>query len=123
LYKETLGNTDSQGRNLVKEHLLGNGILPGLKTDSGLEDDPENPGQKVPKKNTFENLPGLLTAAKEAGAVFTKFRTTIWAKNPSESNIRKNAVVQAQQAKLTQEAGLVPMVEPEVVFDGSDGTV
>ncbi|MBI3012806.1 MAG: fructose-bisphosphate aldolase, partial [Elusimicrobia bacterium] len=121
LYKETLDNTDAGGNNLVQKHLIDQGILPGLKTDSGLVDDPET-GEKVPNPNSLTNLPDLITKAQSAGAVFTKWRTTTRAQNPSEAIMRRNAKMQAWQAKYTQDSGLVPMVEPEVVFDGSDGT-
>lgn len=122
LYKETLGNKDREGRNLVAHHLVGRGILAGLKTDSGLIDDPDSSGEKLPKPASIQNLPALLDLAKSAGLTFTKWRTTIRAKGPTDSNIRQNALIQAQQARMTQDAGLVPMVEPEVVFDGSDGS-
>lgn len=122
LYAETLGNVDSQGRNLVQEHLVARGIRAGLKTDTGMIDDPDYPGEKIPKPDSIEKLGALLDRAKAAGATFTKWRTTIRAKNPSPENIRKSSAVQAAQARMTQDAGLVPMVEPEVVFDGSDGT-
>ncbi|HTL69657.1 MAG TPA: phosphoenolpyruvate carboxykinase (GTP) [Candidatus Eisenbacteria bacterium] len=123
LYKETFDNVDGQGRNLVQHHLLGRGILPGIKTDGGLIDDPASPGEKIPDPKGLADLPGMLATYKAKGAVFTKWRVTVAidpAKNfPTEANIRKNMAVLAKSAKITQEAGLVPIVEPEVLLDGA----
>ncbi|MBI3601302.1 MAG: fructose-bisphosphate aldolase class I [Candidatus Omnitrophica bacterium] len=122
LFEETFDNTDLQGNNLVQHYLLPNEILPGIKTDAGLMDNPDSPGEKIPNPKGLEKLPEMLQKFKAKGARFTKWRTTEVIDPvrglPTEANIRKNAIVQARQAKLTQEAGLVPMVEPEVLLDG-----
>lgn len=122
LYKETFGNVDRQGHNLVLRHLLGRGILPGLKTDEGLIPDPESPEEMIPNPKGLQQLPELLDKYKSQGAVFTKWRTTQTintAKNlPTTANIYKNAAVLAKTAKITQAKGLVPIVEPEVLLDG-----
>lgn len=122
LYSETFDNTDGRGGNLT-EYLLSQGILPGIKTDGGLIDDPESAGEKIPDPKGLAKLPEMLTKFKAKGAVFTKWRTTQAIDKdrglPTKVNIRKNAAVQAQQARMTQEAGLVPIVEPEVLLDGT----
>jgi len=122
LYGETFDNIDKQGRNIVQHYLLGRGILPGIKTDAGLIDDPDSPGEKLSNPKGLQQLPQLLAMYKEKGAAFTKWRITVSIDTskglPTEANIRKNAKVLAESAKQTQKAGLVPIVEPEVLLDG-----
>ncbi len=125
LDRDTLTNTTPDGKLTLVDYLRSQGIIPGLKTDEGLEDDPayaEEKGVKRHKDLELAKLPDLLARAQEAGMGFTKFRTTVRANDPPEENLRANARVQARQAKLAQGAGLVPIVEPEVIFDGSDGS-
>jgi len=121
LYKETFDNVDLEGRNIVQEHLLARGILPGIKTDGGLKDDPASPGEQIPDPAGLANLPSMLATYKAKGAVFTKWRTVQHINPetglPTDRNIRINGAVQAKQAKITQEAGLIPIVEPEVMFE------
>ncbi len=120
LYKETFDNVDQDGNNLVQKHLIDRGILPIIKTDAGLIADPDSPTEMIPDPKGLEQLPALLKKYSAKGAVGTKWRTTqsIGEGLPTDANIRKNAFVQARQAKITQEAGLVPIVEPEVLLDG-----
>jgi fructose-bisphosphate aldolase class I len=124
LDRDTLANTVSEDDpTLLVAYLNTEGILPGLKTDEGLSDDPAHPaktGMKLPNDPELTKLSALLERAKAAGLRFTKYRTTIRPNDPDLANIRANARVQAKQAQLAQAAGLVPMVEPEVVHDGSD---
>ncbi|MBI4354926.1 MAG: fructose-bisphosphate aldolase, partial [Candidatus Omnitrophica bacterium] len=125
LDRDTLTNTTPDGRQTLIQYLLAHGIIPGLKTDEGLEDDPDAAGEKGvkrPKDQALTKLPALLQRAQELGLGFTKYRTTSRANDPPDANLRLNAQVQAKQAKLAQAAGLVPIVEPEVIFDGSDGS-
>ncbi|MCX5665836.1 MAG: fructose-bisphosphate aldolase class I, partial [Candidatus Omnitrophica bacterium] len=123
LYGETFDNVSKNDENLVQEHLVKRGILPGIKTDAGLIDDPDSPGEKLPDPKGLQKLPELLAKYKAKGAVFTKWRVTLSIDTvkglPTDANIRKNAVVLANSAKQTQEAGLVPIIEPEVLLDGS----
>lgn len=122
LFDDTFDNIAEDGRNLV-ETLRQRGILVGIKTDRGLVDDPKSAGETLPNPKGLEQLPGLLATFSAKGAVFTKWRSTFTidpAKGlPSEENIRANARVLALQAVKTQEAGLVPIVEPEVLLDGA----
>jgi len=132
LDKDTLTNVDSTGRNLVKG-LVDNVIVPGLKTDAGVGPDKESPhpapegkldqGETVPNPAGLENLPGLLEKAKAQGIQFTKWRVTVYidpSRNlPTDDNIRRNMAVLAKSAKMTQLAGLVPILEPEVLYEGT----
>jgi len=108
---------------LLVDNLIARGIAPGIKTDKKLLPDPDSEGETIPNPVGLEELPEMLRAHKAKGAVFTKWRTTqainTDSKFPTNSNIRKNAVVQAQQSRMTQEAGLVPIFEPEVLLKGT----
>jgi len=123
LQEETFDNVDEAGNNLVREYLIERGILSGIKVDAGLIEDPDSSGEMLPNPKGLENLPGVLAKFKAKGAVFTKWRETFTidiAKDlPTDANIRKNAVIFAKYAKMTQEAGLVPIVEPEILLSGS----
>ncbi|MBZ0167277.1 MAG: fructose-bisphosphate aldolase class I, partial [Candidatus Omnitrophica bacterium] len=127
LYEETFDNVDEAGNNLVQTHLIDRDIAPGIKTDKGLMEDPDSPDEQIPNPKGLAELPAMLKKFAAKGAVFTKWRTVQHIKAstglPKDSNIRKNAVVQARQAKLTQEAGLVPIVEPEVMYEKSSHTL
>jgi fructose-bisphosphate aldolase class I len=98
--------------------LASRGIIPGIKVDQGAMRLAGTPGEKV-----TEGLDGLrdrLTEYRELGARFTKWRAviTIGTEAPSDDAIRVNAHALARFAALSQEAGLVPIVEPEVLMDG-----
>lgn len=117
LYEETFKNVDEQGRNLVQHHLLGRGIVPGIKTDKGLIPDPDSEGEELPNPKGLAELPEMLKTFKAQGALFTKWRVVIHPDVATDANIRKNMKVLAQSAKMTQLAGLVPIVEPEVLME------
>ncbi len=94
------------------------GIIPGIKVDKGAKDLAGFPREKV-----TEGLDGLrdrLREYRELGARFTKWRAviTIGDRIPSSTCIAANANALARFAALSQEAGLVPIVEPEVLMDG-----
>jgi fructose-bisphosphate aldolase class I len=98
------------------------GVIPGIKVDRGAKALAGAPGEKV-----TEGLDGLrerLAEYRELGARFSKWRAVIGIGPdlPSEYAIRVNAQALARFAALSQEAGLVPIVEPEVLMDG-DHTV
>ncbi len=95
------------------------GIIPGIKLDAGAKDIPFFPGEKV-----TEGLDGLRDRIAEyvkMGARFAKWRAVIAIGNglPTQTCIDLNAQVLARYAALCQEGGLVPVVEPEVLMDGS----
>jgi fructose-bisphosphate aldolase class I len=94
------------------------GIIPGIKVDTGAKDMAGHPGEKI-----TEGLDGLRARLKEyfqMGARFAKWRAVIAMGDgiPSRGCIEANAQALARYAALCQEAGLVPVVEPEVLMDG-----
>lgn len=119
LYDETLRQTDDAGTPFA-QILLEKGILPGIKVDTGAKPLALHAGETV-----TEGLDGLrerLAEYAELGAKFAKWRAviTIDAENslPSDACIAANAAALARYAALCQEAGIVPIVEPEVLMDG-----
>lgn len=117
LFDETLRQRASDGTPMP-ELLQRQGIIPGIKVDKGAKALAQFPGEKV-----TEGLDGLrdrLAEYKELGAQFTKWRAviTIGKRIPSPFCLEANAHALARFAALSQEAGLVPIVEPEVLMDG-----
>lgn len=117
LYDETIRQSASDGTPFPAL-LAARGIVPGIKVDSGAKDMAGFPGEKI-----TEGLDGLrerLAEYRQLGARFAKWRAviTIGAGRPSDACIRANAHALARYAALCQEAGLVPIVEPEVLMDG-----
>jgi fructose-bisphosphate aldolase class I len=121
LYDETLRQKGVDGTPLV-QILQRQGIVPGIKVDAGAKDHAQFPGEKV-----TEGLDGLrerLAEYRGLGARFAKWRAviTIGAGLPTAGNIEANAHALARYAALSQEQGIVPIVEPEVLMD-ADNTV
>jgi fructose-bisphosphate aldolase class I len=117
LFDETLRQSSADGTPFPAK-LAEQGIIPGIKVDNGAKDLANAPGETV-----TEGLDGLrerLEEYRELGARFTKWRAviTIGADIPSAYAIWTNAHALARYAALSQEAGLVPIVEPEVLMDG-----
>lgn len=117
LYDETLRQKSADGARLV-EVLHRQGIIPGIKVDRGAKALAGFSGDKI-----TEGLDGLrerLLEYRELGARFTKWRAVIaiGTNTPSDFCLRANAHALARFAALSQEAGLVPIVEPEVLMDG-----
>ena len=117
LFDETLRQNGADGTPLVKV-LLDQGIIPGIKVDKGTQALPSSTAELV-----TEGLDGLrprLEEYAELGASFTKWRgvITIGQGIPTSYCIEANAHALARFAALSQEAGLVPIVEPEVLMDG-----
>jgi fructose-bisphosphate aldolase class I len=117
LYDETIRQSALDGTPFPQV-LERQGIIPGIKVDKGAKDLAGAPGEKI-----TEGLDGLrerLADYRELGARFTKWRAviTIGADTPSEYCLWTNAHALARYAALSQEAGLVPIVEPEVLMDG-----
>lgn len=118
LYDETIRQKAEDGTPFVKM-LQDQGIAPGIKVDLGAK-----PLAGSPNETVTEGLDGLrerLNEYRQLGAVFTKWRAPIAIGDgiPSPYCIRVNAHALARFAALSQEAGLVPMVEPEVLMDGA----
>jgi len=117
LYDETLRQSTKAGVPFTKL-MMDNGILPGIKVDAGAKPLAGFPGELV-----TEGLDGLRERLKEyskLGARFAKWRAviTIGEDSPSGTCIDANCHALARYAALCQEAGIVPMVEPEVLMDG-----
>lgn len=117
LFDETVRQTAISGDPFPRV-LSGKGIIPGIKVDTGAKGLPGFPGEKV-----TEGLDGLrerLAGYRELGARFAKWRAviTIGKGIPTRFCIDANAHALARYAALCQEAGLVPIVEPEVLMDG-----
>jgi fructose-bisphosphate aldolase, class I len=117
LYDETLRQSSADGTPFSKL-LESKGIIPGIKVDMGAK-----PLAGAPDETVTEGLDGLrerLAEYRELGAKFTKWRAVISIGDglPSDYAIWTNAHALARFAALSQEAGLVPIVEPEVLMDG-----
>ncbi len=117
LYDETIRQQTSDGRSFIKA-LADAGIIPGIKVDMGAKDLAAFPGEKV-----TEGLDGLrerLSEYAKLGLRFAKWRAVIVIGHgiPTRTGLEVNAHALARYAALCQEAGLVPIVEPEVLMDG-----
>ena len=117
LYDETIRQRTKDGTLFVKV-LTDAGIVPGIKVDMGVKDLAGHPGEKITEG--LDGLPIRLQEYFQMGARFAKWRAVIAIGPglPSQSCIEANARNLAQYASLCQEAGLVPVVEPEVLMDG-----
>jgi fructose-bisphosphate aldolase class I len=117
LFDETLRQSTDDGVPFVK--ILGDaGVMPGIKVDTGATNLAGHPGEKV-----TEGLDGLRPRLEDyvrMGARFAKWRAVINLGDglPSQGCIEANAHALARYAALCQEAGLVPIVEPEVLMTG-----
>jgi len=121
LYDETIRQVAADGKTPLTEVLSGQGIIPGIKVDTGAKPLAGAPGETV-----TEGLDGLRERCTEyfaLGARFAKWRAVIAIGDgiPSAYCIDANAHALARYAALSQEAGLVPIVEPEVLMDGDHG--
>ena len=117
LYDETICQKKSDGTPFVKA-ITDAGIIPGIKVDAGAKEMAGHPGEKI-----TEGLDGLrerLGKYGQMGARFAKWRSVIALGDgiPSSGCIEANAHALARYAALCQEAGVVPVVEPEVLMDG-----
>jgi fructose-bisphosphate aldolase, class I len=117
LFDETIRQLTRDGRPMPVL-LAERGILPGIKVDQGTTDLPGFPGEKMTQG--LDGLRDRLESYREMLAGFTKWRAVIGVGNgrPSAACIRVNADRLACFAALSQDAGLVPIVEPEVLMDG-----
>jgi fructose-bisphosphate aldolase class I len=118
MFDETLRTSASDGTPFAQV-LSKKGVIPGIKVDKGPVDLPDFPGEVV-----TEGLDGLRARVKEyyeLGARFAKWRAviTIGEGIPTRTCLEANAHAMARYAALCQEGGLVPIVEPEVLLDGS----
>ena len=118
LFEETFDQKMNDGT-LFRDYLESIGILPGIKVDKGAKDLSCHPNEKI-----TEGLDGLrdrLAAYYKNGAKFCKWRAVITIANdtPSDACIESNMNALARYASLCQENNLVPIVEPEVLINGT----
>lgn len=118
LYDETIHQKLTDGTPFIKA-VIDAGIIPGIKVDMGAMELAGHPGEKV-----TEGLDGLrdrLQQYAKMGLRFAKWRAVIAIGNniPTLACIETNAHALARYAALCQEAGLVPMIEPEVLMNGA----
>ncbi len=116
-YDETFWQKTSEGEDF-RSFCSRNNILPGIKVDEGLIDLPGFDGEKLTKG--LDTLPERLNKYREAGATFAKWRAVIviGENTPTDAAIAANVFVLARYARICQEADIVPIVEPEILFDG-----
>lgn len=136
LFDETARQIADNGQNFV-DYLTGKRIIPGIKVDQGLEKFSDstpanyNPDDKpaMPEETWTKGLDGLSERLKEyyvLGLRFAKWRSAFEIRldekgeiiTPTETAITENCRILAEYARECQTAGIVPIVEPEVVYDG-----
>jgi fructose-bisphosphate aldolase class I len=117
LFDETIRQSSSDGTPFPKL-LESKGVIPGIKVDKGAQPLALAEGETVTEG--LDGLRGRLDEYRELGARFAKWRAVISIGQgiPSEYCLWTNAHALARYAALSQEAGLVPIVEPEVLMDG-----
>ncbi len=123
LHEETLGQAANDGTGFP-ELLTKRGILPGIKVDQGTEPMPESAGELI--TNGLIGLPERLQAFQKHPVSFTKWRAVITIDGdrlPTASAIVENAKRLASYACEVQRAGMVPLLEPEVLLDGTHSRV
>ena len=118
LYDETIRQNKKDGTPIIKA-IIDAEIIPGIKVDTGAKAMAGFPGEKI-----TEGLDGLrerLSEYYKMGARFAKWRAVIAIGNniPTPACMEANAHALARYASLCQEAGLVPVVEPEVLMEGT----
>jgi fructose-bisphosphate aldolase class I len=118
LFDETIRQAMDDGIP-IPEYLASRGVHPGIKVDTGAKDLANHAGEKI-----TEGLDGLRDRCAEyfsMGARFAKWRAVIriGENMPSPANISTNAHALARYASICQEQGLVPIIEPEVLMEGS----
>jgi fructose-bisphosphate aldolase class I len=118
LFDETIRQSTDDGTRFA-DLLSSKEIIPGIKVDKGAKELTNFPGETI-----TEGLDGLserLAEYLELGAKFTKWRAviTIGEGIPTDYCVKANAHALARYAALSQEGGLVPIVEPEVLMDGT----
>ena len=118
LFDETIWQDAADGTPLVKL-IEQAGSIPGIKVDEGVEPLPGFPGETITKG--LDQLAGRLKKYHDRGARFAKWRAVIDIASgiPTRGAIKANAHALARYAGLCQAAGIVPIVEPEILMDGA----
>ena len=118
LFDETLNQTDATGQ-LLPQIIANQGIVPGIKVDKGKGALPGASGDMI--TYGLDGLADRLQGYKAQGARFAKWREVypISDHNPTQLGLNANAETLARYAAVCQSVGIVPIVEPEVLLDGS----
>ena len=118
LFDETIRQKTSQSIPFP-EYLDKIGIIPGIKVDTGAKEFSCHPDEKITEG--LDNLPKRMEEYSSLGAKFAKWRAviTIGDKIPTNACMIANSHALARYASICQEANIVPIVEPEVLMDGS----
>lgn len=117
-FDETFWQSTHTGQ-IFREYLKNHHITPGIKVDKGLVDLPGFPNEKLTQG--LDGLPERMATYHGAGAKFAKFRCVITIGEggiPTDECIGANTFVLSRYARICQDAGIVPIVEPEVLYDG-----
>ncbi len=122
LFDETARGENFEGENIVK-YLENRHIIPGIKVDQGLEYFPDSPETYT---KGIKNLASRLQEYYQMGLRFAKWRACLEIRldsnrhliSPTRHAVEENCKLLAEYASLCQKNGLVPIVEPEVVYDG-----
>jgi fructose-bisphosphate aldolase class I len=124
MFEETLYQKAADGRQFV-DILKGQGILPGIKVDTGLQVLPGSDGETTTQG--LDNLGARCQQYYKQGARFAKWRAVVRiagpGQGPSTTAILENAHGLARYAQICQENGLVPIVEPEVTLGPGDYSI
>lgn len=118
LFDETIKQSHTDGTPFP-QLLASQGVLSGIKLDSGAKPQPFCPGETITEG--LDGLPARVAAYVKLGATFAKWRAVITIKGtslPSSASVIANAHELARYAAICQEGGLVPIVEPEILMDG-----
>ncbi|MGY8781283.1 MAG: class I fructose-bisphosphate aldolase [Fidelibacterota bacterium] len=119
LYDETLRQSSLSEGTLYPVYLADKGVIPGIKVDTGAHDLAKSEGEKI--TTGLDGLDERLQEYRKLGARFAKWRAVINITdgNPSEYCINTNAHALARYAALCQSNDIVPIVEPEILMDGT----
>lgn len=117
LFDETFWQATSDGE-VFREYMKKHQMMPGIKVDKGLVDLPGFDGEKVTQG--LDDLPARMDTYAGAGGKFAKWRAVIAIGDgiPTDECIGANTYTLARYARICQDAGVVPIVEPEVLYDG-----
>jgi fructose-bisphosphate aldolase class I len=118
LFDETFWQSTSDGQ-VFREYMKNHHMIPGIKVDKGLVDLPGFDGEKVTQG--LDDLPARMDTYAGAGGKFAKWRAVIAIGDgiPTDECIGANTYTLARYARICQDAGVVPIVEPEVLYDGN----
>lgn len=120
LFEETLGQSAEDGTRFV-DLVRATDSIPGIKVDQGAKPADDLDGQT--NTHGLDGLPDRLARYRDGGARFAKWRAVLAIDDhlPTDAAIRANAEGLAGYARACQAAGIVPIVEPEVLMDGQPG--